>query len=130
MQATDNFTQAIQSHLTKVAEGDPLFATTFQKPNKNIKDCCTYIMNEVKKSGCNGLEDEEVYAMAIHYYDEDDIKPGAPVNCKVVVNQKVEGAKHKMAAAIKNRKHAPDVKKADKKVAPVDKDLINQISLF
>lgn len=120
MQATDNFTQAIQSHLTKVAEGDPLFATTFQKPNKNIKDCCTYIMNEVKKSGCNGLEDEEVYAMAIHYYDEDDIKPGAPVNCKVVVNH-----------SIKNDKKVSSPKAVEpKKTAIIDKDLINQISMF
>lgn len=28
--------------------------------------------------------------MAVHFYDEDDLKPGKAVDCKVVVNHKVE----------------------------------------
>lgn len=130
MQVTDMFINAISAHLNSIAEKDSLFAVTLKKENKNIKDCCTYILNEVKKSGRNGFADEEIFNMAVHYYDEDDLKPGAPVNCKVVVNHQVEGAKQKIATAIKNRKQTPEVKKAHKNVAPVDKDLVNQISLF
>ncbi|MBP9481471.1 MAG: hypothetical protein KBF15_08460, partial [Parabacteroides sp.] len=40
----------------------------YSKPEKNIDDCVTYILNEVKKSGCNGFADDEIYSMAVHYY--------------------------------------------------------------
>jgi hypothetical protein len=130
MQATDMFIGVIDAHLQSVAQADPLFAVTLAKPNKNIKDCVTYILNEVKKSGRNGFADEEIFGMAIHYYDEDDLRPGAAVNAQVVVNHRVEGLKQKMEKAIETRKHSPEVKKAAKKPALVDKDLVNQISLF
>ena len=130
MQATDMFTSVIDAHLQSVAQGDPLFAETLRKPNKNIKDCCTYIINEVKKSGRNGFADEEIFGMAVHYYDEDDIKPGADVKAQVAVNHRVEATKQKMEKAIETRKHSTEVKKAPKKPASVDKVLVNQISLF
>jgi hypothetical protein len=130
MQATDMFTSVIDAHLQSVAQADPLFATTLIKPNKNIKDCVTYILNEVKKSGRQGFADEEIFSMAVHYYDEDDLKPGAAVNAQVVVNHRVEGTKQKMEKAIETRKHSPEIKKAVKKTTSLDKDLVNQISLF
>ena len=60
------------------------------KDNKNIDECCNFIMQQVQKSGCNGFADEEIYGMAVHYYDEDDIKDIEPVRCTVVVNHTVE----------------------------------------
>ena len=62
----------------------------YRNPLKNIEDCITYILNEVRRSGCNGLDDEEVFGMAVHYFDEADIEIGKPINCKVVVNYMVE----------------------------------------
>ena len=53
---------------------DPLFAPNLQKPHKNIEECILYILSEVQRSGCNGFADEEIYSMAVHYYDEDDIE--------------------------------------------------------
>ncbi|EFR35404.1 hypothetical protein HMPREF9294_0931 [Porphyromonas asaccharolytica PR426713P-I] len=53
---------------------DPLFAPNLQKPHKNIEECILYILSEVQKSGCNGFADEEIYSMAVHYYDEDDVE--------------------------------------------------------
>jgi len=73
-----------------MAADDELFAVSFNKPQKNIDDCITYILNAVKKSGVNGYNDDEVYAMAAHYYDEDDIDVGNPVQCRVVVNHTPE----------------------------------------
>ncbi len=29
--------------------------------------------DEVRQSGCNGFADEEIYSMALHYYDEEDM---------------------------------------------------------
>lgn len=90
MKATENFKSIIQKHLDGLAERDPLFAETLKKPNKNIDDCITYIFNTVQSSGCNGFADEEIFGMAVHYYDEDNIEPGKKIECSVVVNHTVE----------------------------------------
>lgn len=101
MKSTENFKKAIQNHLDKLAEKDPLFAETLKKENKNIDDCITYILNQVKNSGCNGFEDSEIYGMAVHYYDEDDIKPGKKIDANVVVNHMVELSEEEKAEAKK-----------------------------
>jgi len=90
MKSTDSFKLSISQHLEGLANIDPLFAETLKKPNKNLDDCITYILNQVKDSGCNGFEDSEIFGMATHYYDEDEIKTGSPMNCRVVVNHTVE----------------------------------------
>lgn len=90
MNVTDHFKRTIQAYLAQRAMEDELFAVTYKKANKNINDCCTYILNEVWKSGCNGFTDGEVYSMAVHYYDEDNIEIGKPINARVTVNHTVE----------------------------------------
>ena len=121
MKATDAFSKIISEHLESIALNDPLFAETLKKPNKNINDCVNYIFTTVEKSGCNGFADEEVFAMAVHYYDEDDVKSGKPVKCKVVVNHTAEAIKKSFASPSENK----PAKKIEKK--PV---LENQTSLF
>lgn len=90
MKSTDNFKSTISKHLEGVAANDPLFAETLKKENKNIDECVNYILNSVKNSGCNGFEDQEIFAMAVHYYDENDLKGGPAVKVKIVSNHKVE----------------------------------------
>lgn len=90
MKSTEGFNKIIGLHLEELAATDTLFAETLKKPNKNLEDCVKYILNQVKASGCNGFADSEIFGMAIHYYDEDDIKPGKAINCKVVVNHTAE----------------------------------------
>lgn len=90
MKSTDAFKETIKSYLDNRAVNDELFAELYANEKKNIDDCCTYILNEVQKSGCNGFADDEIYSMAIHYYDEENIEVGKPVNAKVVVNHTVE----------------------------------------
>ena len=88
--ATDYFKQTIQSYLQRRAQEDELFAHRYANPKKNIDDCITFILNYVKQSGCNGFADDEIYSLAMHYYDEDDIDIGKPLtNCKVVVNHTI-----------------------------------------
>lgn len=87
---TDHFKRTIQAYLDNRAAEDKLFAANYNKPNKNIEDCVTYILNWVQKSGCNGFTDGEIYFQAVHYYDEDDIEVGKPLQCQVVVNHTVE----------------------------------------
>lgn len=90
MKATDYFKQTIQNYLELRAESDTLFVPRYHNPRKSIDDCITYILNEVRRSGCNGFADDEIYSMALHYYDEEDIDVGKPINCRVVVNHTIE----------------------------------------
>ena len=48
---TDHFKRTIQAYLDNRAAEDKLFAANYNKPNKNIEDCVTYILNWVQKSG-------------------------------------------------------------------------------
>lgn len=98
MKASPHFKTAIQNHLNGLAANDELFAETLKKPNKNIDDCLTYILNQVQKLGYNGFEDDEIYQMATHYYDEDDIEVGKPISGTVVVNHQVETPKIELTA--------------------------------
>lgn len=71
------FEVAIKTYLEQKAEQDPLFAPTYAKENKSIKECCEYIRQQAKKQAvgrCAVISDEEVYGWAVHYYDEDSIK--------------------------------------------------------
>jgi hypothetical protein len=90
MKASNHFKETIQAYLCKRAEENVLFSFQYSKSEKDIDDCITYILNTVKKSGCNGFADDEIYSMAVHYYDEDTIDAGNPMDGHVVVNHVVE----------------------------------------
>ncbi len=74
MKGTEQFIRTIAEYPNGRAMTDPLFAPNLQKPHKNIEECILYILSEVQRSGCNGFADEEIYSMAVHYYDEDDVE--------------------------------------------------------
>jgi len=100
MKPTDNFKKVIQQHLEGVATADPLFAETLKKENKNIDECINYILNTVQKSGCNGFADEEIFGMAVHYYDEDTVVGKfESKSMKVIVNHTVELTEEDKTAA-------------------------------
>ena len=74
----------------------------YRNPAKNIDDCVTYILNYVQKSGCNGFTDGEIYGQAVHYYDENEIEMGKPIQCHVAVNHVVELTAEEKAEARQN----------------------------
>ena len=103
MEKTKTPKQIIQSYLEERAKNDPLFASVYAKPNKNINECFDYILSEAKKRGnavC--MSDDEVFSLAVHYYDEDDIEVGKAVNCGVIVNHRVELSPEEQAEAREN----------------------------
>lgn len=132
--ASNSFKQTIQSYLENRAQTDSLFATKFENPTKNINDCCTYILNSVQKSGCTGFSDDEIFGMAVHYYDEENIKVGSPVNAKVVVNHTVEiteeDKEEARKAAIKKLQDEAYAGLTNKKPAAKNKPQVQQNSLF
>lgn len=99
MKATEHFKQTIKAYLDERAKNDELFAVSYAKENKNMDNCVTFILNQVKRSKCMGLTDEEVYSLAVHFFDEDDIEIGNPIACNVIVNHTVELTEEKMAQA-------------------------------
>lgn len=99
MKATEHFKQTIKAYLDERAKNDELFAVSYAKENKNMDDCVTFILNQVKSSKCMGLTDEEVYSLAVHFFDEDDIEIGNPIACNVIVNHTVELTEEEKAQA-------------------------------
>ena len=94
MNGTDHFKRTIQAYLDSRAAEDKLFAASYHKPNKNIDDCITYLLNWAK-SQCNGgngigVTAGEVLSQAVHYFDEDDIEVGKPLQCQVMVCHDME----------------------------------------
>lgn len=73
------FETSIKNFLDQLAQEDELFAKTYAKKNKSIKECCQFIYQQVQKARtgnarCVACEDDEIYGLAIHYYDEDDLE--------------------------------------------------------
>lgn len=47
---------------------------SLDKENKSLEECGNYILQEARKKGSHvAMTDEEVFGLAVHYYDEDDI---------------------------------------------------------
>lgn len=99
MKATEYFKQTIKAYLDERAKNDELFAVSYAKENKNMDDCVTFILNQVKRSKCMGLTDEEVYSLAVHFFDEDGIEIGNSIACNVIVNHTVELTEEEKAQA-------------------------------
>ena len=138
MNGTEQFTRTIAEYLNLRAATDPLFAPNLAKPHKNIEDCITYILKQVQQSACNGFEDDEIYSMAIHYYDEDDLEVGSPVACHVVVNHTIVLSEEEKAEARKQaiqQYQAQELRRLQepkrvKAKASTDSEQVPQPSLF
>ena len=140
MKSTENFKKVIKEHLNQVATNDPLFAETLKKEDKNIDDCVQYIINQVEKSGNNAFTDDEVFGMAVHYYDESGIDIGKPIsNVKVVSShtaelspEEIEEAKALAKKEAIDKVIADEKEKMLKKTAKkkVEAPEVQQIGLF
>ena len=109
MKGTETFQKVIKDYLDKRAKDDELFASFYPNPKKSVEECCDFIINEVKKSGRQGFCDEEIFGMAVHYYNEEDIKVEKAPACTVVVNisdQTKESLEKKAEEEFKNAKIA------------------------
>jgi len=87
---SDYFKETIKKYLDARSQEDALFAETYSKEGKSLDECCNYILQQVKASGRNGFTDDEIFGIAVHYYDEDDLGKIADLKCQVVVNHEIE----------------------------------------
>ena len=90
MKGTEQFKEIIKCYLDKRAKEDELFRAKYETTERTIDDVVTYILNEVKQSGCCGFADEEIYSMAVHVIVEPALEIGKPINCDVVVNRHID----------------------------------------
>ncbi len=124
----DSFQKAIKTYLDERAKTDELFAKSYAKKGKTIKECCKYIMGEARKRGTAVyMTDEEVYGLAVHYYDEDDIKIN-PVRETAKVNTKQNEAQKKAVrevAEIARKKSAKQ--EPQKKVRYIEGNLFDMM---
>lgn len=89
MKSSENFIEAIRQYLDSRAESDSLFAIRYADSSKSLSECCQFILNEVKRQGVAVMTNDEVYSLAIHYWDGDCTAEeiGKPLNCKVVISK-------------------------------------------
>lgn len=130
------FKETIQKYLQERSVEDPLFAPKFANPDKSIDECCRYIMGEARERGTSVvMSDAEVFGMAVHYYDEENIKvEKVSAGCSVSSSRKVELTEEEKnvarEAAIKRlaeEQYRSLKKKPAKKKADTN---IQQMSLF
>ena len=101
------FYEAIAVKLQSLAAHDEAFREKFSArmlADKNsITQCCSYIIQEVKKSKRTAFTDEEIYGMAIHFFDEGLTASGSVPAVRVVVPKQPD-AKPGMAGKPKPKK--------------------------
>ena len=91
--ASEYMKQDIKKYLDELAKKDDFFALCYEDDSKNLDECMDFIVTQVQKSGAMGFHDDEIYGLAIHYYQEDnpgDITKGISERCNVVINHPVE----------------------------------------
>lgn len=89
MKSSENFIKAIRNYLNSRAENDNLFAIRYADPSKSVEECCQFILNEVKRQGVSVMTDNEVFSLAMHYFDGDvsEKEIGHPIHCDVVISK-------------------------------------------
>lgn len=141
MKGTETFQKVIKKYLDKRAAEDELFAKDYGKEGKTIENCCDFIISEVRKTGRDGFADEEIFGMAVHYYNEDALEYSKH-KCTVVVNisdQTKESLERKAEEEFKQekieelKKREVEEKERLKKKAEARKkheEAIGQLNLF
>ena len=130
----------IGNYLMKRAKTDPSVANNLKKEKKSLNECWDYVLSEVAKTmyrsgnfGCAAGDDEELFGLAVHYYDEDDIKFEPFKGAKVVDMSKQQQDKKVESKEQKSEEEQP-LKEAKNRVKTVKKHksdpIDGQLSLF
>ncbi len=69
--------QVLKDYLDKRAAQDPQFAAKYANEKKSIRECAQYIIGEAAsqaEGGVAGMTDDEMFGLAVHYYDEEKVE--------------------------------------------------------
>ena len=153
--------EAVKAHLDGMAAGDPVFAVKLKNPKKSLEECVRYIQGEVfheyvkgERRGnvaCAAPSRAEVFGMAVHYYDEEDVKirgidaprsGGSKPEKELTEEEKAriqKAAEAKYEAEVmkdirereaKKKKAAAEKKKADAERRKAEQEARGEMSLF
>lgn len=122
----NEFEKSIKAHLDNRAKGDEPFAEKYNEGlagKKSIAACCNYIISEVKKTGRSGFTDDEIFGMAVHFYDEKKIAaPSKNTHCKVVVNKEVKLTAAEIKKIQEEARREAEEKVRKEELARIDKE--------
>lgn len=107
----EHFEIIIRSYLEEKAKNDEAFAKRLTIESKSMEECCEYIISEVRKKAKKtyaACTDEEVFGLAIHYWDEDDIKIDNHAQADVVVNRELTPEEKQQAEELKKQRQAEE----------------------
>lgn len=99
------------------AEASDMLVEKINNGEKGMTDCLGYIKEQARNQAQHGVamvEDREVYGWAMHYFEEDSIKPGAlrPSGTKIGVDKDLEERRKKRAEEAAELKAKAEEKKA------------------
>ena len=118
------FEKTIKAYLEDFANKDASFKACLEKPKKSIQECCKYICGEVRRMNVQVLDDGEVFYLARHYYQEDDIEASDGGSCQVVISKQLTDEEKKAAhdRAVKQFESDELMKLKDKAQKQVQED--------
>ncbi|MBC8618934.1 PcfK-like family protein [Parabacteroides faecis] len=91
---TKSFNEVIADYLKQRATEDALFTPKFTNSKKSVDECCQYILGEARKRGREVvMTDDEVFGLAVHYYDEENIVVNKSNGHKAKITQSSKPAK-------------------------------------
>lgn len=108
--------KGIGMYLLERAKEDLTLANNLTKKNKSLRGCAEYITGEIYKKAVNnryfGWDNNELYQMAVHYYQEDDIEINKlPGNVRTATN--IEKQQNNIETVKSKPKAKPKIKKKD-----------------
>ena len=98
-----------------------VLAEKINSGTKTLADCWKFITECARKqakNGCACIQDDVVFGWAIHFFEEDSIKPEPPKNDMVVKNAVVE-AKKKIEERAKKKEPMPVEEKSELEKAQI-----------
>ncbi len=132
-QQDNAFKTAICNYLRGMAHKDKSLIEKFKREGKNIDECINYIIGEVKESGRSGFADEEIFSLAMHYYDEDNenLKKHSFIpNVKIVVNTEIPFTEEERKKAREEAYKAIIAEEKAKMTAPKTNSKLKEINIF
>ena len=78
LKASNAYEQAVLDYIENIDA--PELIEKINAGDKGLSDCMSYVKSQARSKAVNGcaiLTDQEVFGMAVHYFEEDSIKKGA-----------------------------------------------------
>lgn len=110
MQGQNEFKQAVENYLNNRAATDNDLAAKMKNAKKNIDGCVAYILGEVSRSGRSYYDDDEIFGLAVHYYDEQEVKTRPSRVRKAVTPARALTAEQRKQSDDELEKRAAEVK--------------------